>query len=231
MRAPIGLASSAARIAGSARALAASIAAAPTFAAGRPRRATPPCPRRRRDRTPPPGARPRGTRARRRCRTGAPRPRPGSPARRTGRATRAHGVCGATARPIGASSAATPGGSAGNSSPISATVGIGLRHLRRARHRALLGLGPGVAQHGAGQHVLRLGMGRHAETRHVDADHPHAVDLLGQPVQRHAGRGRHAQVDHHDGVVVGGLGESRRPRRGCPRTTGRLTSVSELNGT
>ena len=28
----------------------------------------------------------------------------------------------------------------------------------------------GIGEHGAGQDILRLGMGRHAEARHVDPD-------------------------------------------------------------
>ena len=75
------------------------------------------------------------------------------------------------------------------------------------RDRALFGFKSGEAQHGAGQNVLGLGMGRHAEARHVDPDHADAVDLLGQPIQRHARRGRHAKVDHDDRVQIGRLGQ------------------------
>ena len=80
---------------------------------------------------------------------------------------------------------------------------------RRARrlHRALLRLAAGEVQHRAGEHVLGFRVGRHAEARHVDADDPHAVDLLGQEPQRHAGGGRHAQVDDDDRVVAVGIGE------------------------
>ena len=99
-----------------------------------------------------------------------------------------------------------PGGSAGKISPRSATVGQ-IRAGPRTGDRALFGLEPGEAQHGAGQHVLGLRMGRHAEARHVDPDDADAVDLLGQPVQRHAGRGRHAEIDHHDRVQIGRLGQ------------------------
>ncbi len=74
--------------------------------------------------------------------------------------------------------------------------------LAGAGDGALLGLGAGVFEHRAGQHVLGLGVGRHAEARHVDADDAHAVDLLRQAVQRHAGRGGDAQVDDHNRVVV-----------------------------
>ena len=45
------------------------------------------------------------------------------------------------------------------------------RRRDRPRHGFLAGIG----EHGAGEHVLGLGMGRHAEPRHVDADDAHAV--------------------------------------------------------
>ena len=77
-------------------------------------------------------------------------------------------------------------GSAGNISPSSVTVGLSLRAAARRLHRPLLGFVARVLQHRAGQHVLGLGMGRHAEARHVDADDAHAVDLLRQQLQRHA---------------------------------------------
>ena len=50
-------------------------------------------------------------------------------------------------------------------------------------------------------------MGRHAEARHVDADDAHAVDFVRQQIERHAGRGRHAQIDDDDGVVQRRIGE------------------------
>ena len=50
-------------------------------------------------------------------------------------------------------------------------------------------------------------MGRHAESRHVDADDAHAVDRLRQQLQRHARRGGHAQVRDDDRVVQFGIGE------------------------
>ncbi len=83
---------------------------------------------------------------------------------------------------------------------------LGLAALGRG-DRPRLDLGAGVVQHGAGQHVLGLGMGRHAEARHVDADDPHAVDLLGQHLQRHAGSSRHAEVRHHHRVVALRVGD------------------------
>ena len=49
-------------------------------------------------------------------------------------------------------------------------------------------------------------MGRHAEARHVDPDHPDPVDLGRQAVQRNARRGRNTQIDHHDRVVLVRLG-------------------------
>ena len=72
----------------------------------------------------------------------------------------------------------------------------------RGLHRTRLDLRARVFQHRAGEHVLGLGMGRDAEARHVDADDPDAVDLGRQKLQRHAGGGRHAEVRHHDGVVL-----------------------------
>jgi hypothetical protein len=72
--------------------------------------------------------------------------------------------------------------------------------------RAVLGFRAGIFQHCPGQHVLGFGMGRHAETRHVDANDAHAVDLLREQIERHAGGSRHAQIDHHHGVVIGGFG-------------------------
>ena len=78
--------------------------------------------------------------------------------------------------------------------------------VARRRHRAGLGLAAGIAQHRAGQHVLGLGMRGHAETGHVDADDAHAVDLLGQQLQRHAAGRGHAQVDDDDAVVQGRVG-------------------------
>ncbi len=72
----------------------------------------------------------------------------------------------------------------------------------RRLHRAQLGLRARVLEHRARQHVLRLGVRRHAEARHVDADDANAVDLLRQEPQRHAGGGRHAEIGDDDGVVV-----------------------------
>ena len=50
-------------------------------------------------------------------------------------------------------------------------------------------------------------MGRHAKSRHVDADDAHAVDLLRQGAQRHARRGGHAEIGDDDRVVERGIGE------------------------
>ena len=44
-------------------------------------------------------------------------------------------------------------------------------------------------------------MGRHTKTRHVDADNAHAVDDIGDQLQWHARRGRHAQVGNHNSIV------------------------------
>ena len=74
--------------------------------------------------------------------------------------------------------------------------------VARRLHRALLGFGACVSQHRAGQYVLCLGVRRHAEPRHVDADDAHAVDVLGQQLQRHTTGGRHAQVDDDHCVVL-----------------------------
>ena len=64
-----------------------------------------------------------------------------------------------------------------------------------------------IGEHRAGQHVLGLGMGGHAETGHIDADHPHAVDLVGQQLQRHARGGGHAQIGDDDRIVERGIGQ------------------------
>ena len=50
-------------------------------------------------------------------------------------------------------------------------------------------------------------MGRHAEAGNVDADDAYAVDLLGQEAQRNARRGRHAEIDDDDRVVLVRVGE------------------------
>ncbi len=72
----------------------------------------------------------------------------------------------------------------------------------RRQHRTLLGFQPRIAQHRPRQDVLRLGVRRDAEARDVDADDAHAVDLAREQPQRDAGRRRHAQVCHHDRVVL-----------------------------
>ncbi len=98
---------------------------------------------------------------------------------------------------------------------------IGREHLAEQRDRrapvpglarggdgAVLRLTAGDLQHRAGEHVLGLGMRRHAEARNVDPDDPHPVDLAGQEPQRHAGGGRDAEIDDHHRVVerrIGGL--------------------------
>ena len=73
-------------------------------------------------------------------------------------------------------------------------------------------------------------MGRHAETRHVDADDADAVDLLRQQAQRHAGRGRDAEIDDDDGVVKRGSASLKTASRISSNSLP-VTSVSELNGT
>ena len=100
-----------------------------------------------------------------------------------------------------------PTGSAGNISPASVTVGLSLRAGARRLNRAQLGLRARVFEHRPRQHVLRLGVGRYAEPGHVDADDANAVDLLGQEPERHAGRGRYAEVRDDDGVVLLRIGE------------------------
>ena len=96
---------------------------------------------------------------------------------------------------------------------------ISREHFAQQRHGGLVGafarrrnrtgfhLLAGILQHRAGQHVLRLGMGRDAEARHVDADDAHAVDLLLEQPQRHAARRGDAQVGDHDRVVSFRIGE------------------------
>ena len=59
-------------------------------------------------------------------------------------------------------------------------------------HRAGLGLRARIVQHRPGEHVFRLGVGRHAKARHVDADDADAVYLFRQQLKRHAGGGRNA---------------------------------------
>jgi hypothetical protein len=109
--------------------------------------------------------RPRNSRTRRCRRGGSPRP-PRNRARHRARAT--HGRDDRTCRPDPAAPASAPIiiGSAGNISPRSVTVG-GPRHPARdgpagpasaSAHR-------GIGQHGPGEDILGLGMGRHAEAR------------------------------------------------------------------
>jgi hypothetical protein len=73
--------------------------------------------------------------------------------------------------------------------------GLGGAPCARGGHRAGFGFGAGVLQHRAGQHVLGLRVRGHAEAGHIDADDAHAVDGLGQQLQRHAAGRGHAQVD------------------------------------
>ncbi len=101
-------------------------------------------------------------------------------------------------------------------------------HLR-ALERGQLYFCAGIIQHRTGQHILRLGVGRNAETGHVDADDrtpsisdgsrrsgtPEAVGtqrLVTMIASSFPGRPCHA------------------PPRGYPRTACRSPSVSELNG-
>jgi hypothetical protein len=53
---------------------------------------------------------------------------------------------------------------------------------------------------------------------HVDADDAHAVDLLGQQLQRHAAGGGHAQVDDDDASYSAGSA--------CLWTASRMSSNS-----
>jgi len=102
----------------------------------------------------------------------------------------------------------------------------------RRLHRARLDLGAGVGQHGAGEHVLGLGMSRHAEARHVDADDAHAVDLLRQQPQRHAADAVGTQrFDHHDRVIACAGSASSYTASRMSSNSLPVTSVSELNGT
>ena len=72
-------------------------------------------------------------------------------------------------------------GSAGNISPRSVDRRtFPSTPVRGGLDRAAFGLAMGIVQHRRGKDVLGLGMGRHAEARHVDADDAHAVDLLGR---------------------------------------------------
>jgi hypothetical protein len=73
-------------------------------------------------------------------------------------------------------------------------------------------------------------MRRHAEAGHVDADHADAVDLVGQQLERHARRGRHAQVGDDDRVVERGSASSWTASRMSSNSLP-VTSVSELKGT
>jgi hypothetical protein len=71
----------------------------------------------------------------------------------------------------------------------------------------VLGFPAGVGQHRAGQYVFGLRMGRNAKPGHIDADDADPVDLLRQKAQWDARRRRHAEIDHHDGVILRGIGE------------------------
>ena len=110
---------------------------------------------------------------------------------------------------------------------------IGRKHFADQCHRRHVGHGPrprdgagfgfmtGVTKHRAGQDVLRLGVSRHAEAGHIDADDAHPVDGFRQAVQRHPGRRGHTEIDHHDGVIIRRLGDLDTPRCGCPRKAAR----------
>ena len=148
-------------------------------------------------RSPPPAGRRRGTRGWSRCRTDAPRPPRRSRARHTDRAIRATAPAAPPPGPSAPAARRCPPGRPGTARR-SASPSAAEHAAARPRHRPRLRFEPRIAQHGAGQHVLRLGMRRHAEARHVDADDAHAVDLLRQQVERHAGGRRHAQVDDDD---------------------------------
>ncbi len=74
-------------------------------------------------------------------------------------------------------------------------------------HRPALGFEAREIQHRAGKHILRLGVGRHAKPRHVDADDADAVDLLRQQAQGNAGSRRHTEIDDDDGIIFVGVRE------------------------
>ncbi len=69
-----------------------------------------------------------------------------------------------------------------------------------------------------------------AENGNVYADDANPVDLLGQEAERYAGGGGHAEVDDHDGVVVGRLGHLEH-RLADILEQFAVTRVSELKGT
>jgi hypothetical protein len=113
-----------------------------------------------------------------------------------------------------------PGGEAQGLEHHADADGIGREHLTEQRHGRLRrppatrrldgageGLFPGIVEHGASQDVLGLGVGRHAEARHVDGDDSDPVDLFRDLLDRHARSGRHAEVGDDDGIVVLGIGE------------------------
>ncbi len=100
-----------------------------------------------------------------------------------------------------------PTGSAGNISPEQGDRRFRVAPAARRLHRTLERFRARVAEHGARQHILGLGMGRYAETRHIDADDAHAVDFFRQQLQRHAGRRRHAQIDDDHRVVQSRVGQ------------------------
>ena len=45
-------------------------------------------------------------------------------------------------------------------------------------------------------------MGRHTKAWHIYANHAHAIDLLWQQIERHAGSRGHAKISHDDRVII-----------------------------
>jgi hypothetical protein len=78
--------------------------------------------------------------------------------------------------------------------------GLVLTTAARCGHGAVLDLFACIPQHGASQHILGLSMRRHPKAGHIDADDAHALNFLGQQLQRDATGGGHTQVDDDDGI-------------------------------
>ena len=64
-----------------------------------------------------------------------------------------------------------------------------------------------IAEHGAGEHVLGLCVGRHAKTGDINTNDAYPVNLVGEQVQRHAGCCWYAEVNYHHRVVFVGVGQ------------------------
>ena len=74
--------------------------------------------------------------------------------------------------------------------------------IARPGYRTGLGFIARIAQHRAGQHILGFRMGRHTKARHIYANHAHAIDLLRQQIERHAGSRGHAKISDDDRVII-----------------------------